>query len=160
MSACGGGDGEHAQVTAAILELDNLVNKKRKADLVDKSGNRPHARKRGALRLVKTLPKPSKNGPKIPREGIDPQWLKNNPDADVASRILDQVGEGAAENVVVVEPKVVEQGGELVEGHEDFEGGLAEQAEAEEQALEGQLDERDLNAAEEEEEEDFESIYY
>ena len=156
MSACRGGNREHAQVTAAIIELDNLVNKKRKADHANKAGNRPHSRKHGTLRIVTMLPKPTKNGPQILREGIDPQWLEDNPDADIPSRILDQSGEGAAEDVAVVEPEVVEQGGDIVEEDEDFE--WMDLAEFEIQVLEGQLDERNLNAVEEYEEEDFDSM--
>jgi hypothetical protein len=151
MSACRGGNRERTQVTQAVLELDNLVKKKRKANLADKAGNRPHTRERGTLRIVTMLPKPTKNGPKIPRVGIDRQWLADNPDADVPSRIY-EFGEGAAEDVAVVEP-------ELAEGHEEW--GWARQAELEEMELEKHLDEKALTAvepepeAEEEEEENW-----
>ena len=157
MSVHRGGNQEHAQVTAAIIELDNL---ERKADLVDKAGNRPHARKCRTLRIVTMLPKPTKNGPKILHERIDPEWLEENPDADIPSRILDQLGGGAAEDVAVVESEVIEQRGDIIEEQEDFE--WVEQAEFDRDrqvALEEQLDEGDLNAVEEDEEDDFDSIY-
>ena len=114
------------------------------------------------------LPKPTKTGPKYPRAGIDQRWLEDNPDADVPSRISD---EGAAEDVAVAEPDVIEQvddhdaqdvgseGGEFFHDYEDF--GFAEQGDFEEEGLDAKLDDgRHLNVAQEDDEDDFESMYY
>jgi hypothetical protein len=154
---------KYAQVLDAITELDNLVNVKRKMGLLDKAGNRPHDRKRGAPRIVNVLPKPSKDGPKIPRLGIDRQWLEDNPEADVPSRILEW-DEGANEGVAVAEPDV--QGAEdagradrvVSEEEEDFRF-------EEQHDLQGLDDEQqDWNAQEGDEnnmaEDDFDEMYY
>lgn len=109
-----------------MAQIDELVEKKRKADQLDKAGSRPHDRERGRLRIVTVLPKPAKNGPKYPRAGIDPVWLENNPEADVPSRISDEHNGGAAENVA--EPDMIEHVEDQVEYRVNRDVGLEGEA--------------------------------
>jgi hypothetical protein len=76
-----------SQLTIMITELDKILIKKNNADALDAPNqNRTHKRRVGLPKNI-SLPKIRKPNTKIPRSAIDRQWLIDNPDWDVPSRM-------------------------------------------------------------------------
>jgi hypothetical protein len=89
-----------------ITELDRLLKKKNTADALDAPNqNRTHERQVGPTNNI-PLPKIQKPNAKIPRHAIARQWLNDNPDWDLPSRMEgdgeeDGIGGGSnAENPI------------------------------------------------------------